>query len=138
MDFAGYSCGIQLIQLASSIGEVAFFELPCEPAQAAVVEILTSTSSCSAIVVVDISKGKQEACHEVGYWLSFFSCSYKSQAPLHVTVVGSHVDMLPTTVDAQEMLRHVCSEVNQSFYHWQHKDYKKHRCNATLSNTEAP
>ena len=116
-DFAAYSCGIQLIQLASSIGEVVFFELPCEPAQAAVVEILTSTSSCSAIVVVDISKGKQEVCHEVGYWLSFFSCSYKSQAPLQVTVVGSHVDMLPPTVDAQEMLRHVCSEVSQSFYH---------------------
>ena len=116
-DFAAYSCEIQLIQLVSSIGEVVVFELPCEPAQAAVVEILTSTSSCSAIVVVDVSKGKQEACHEVGYWLSFFSCSYKSQAPLHVTVVGSHVDMLPATVDAQEMLRHVCSEVSQSFYH---------------------
>jgi hypothetical protein len=102
--------------LASIIGEVAFFELPCEPAQAAVVEILTSTSSCSAIVVVDVSKGTVNASHEVGYWLSFFSCSHKSEIPLQVTVVGSHVDMLAPTVDAQEMLRHICSEVSQSFY----------------------
>ena len=116
VDFSAYNCGIQLIQLASSIGEVAFFELPCEPAQAAVVEILTSTSSCSAIVVVDISKGKQEASHEVGYWVSFFSYSYKSQVPLQVTVIGSYVDMFAPTVDAEEMLRCVCSEVSQSFH----------------------
>ena len=113
---SAHSGGFQLIQL-SSIGEVAFFEIPCEPAQAAAVEILTSTSSCCAIVVVDVSKGKQKASHEVGYWLSFFSCSYKGQGPLQVTVFGSHVDMLAPTVDAQEMLKLICSEVSQSFYH---------------------
>ena len=121
MDFAAYSCGIQLIQVASHISEVAFFELPCEPIQAAVVEILTSTSSCSAIVVVDVSKGKQKVSEELGYWLSFLSYSCKlinNQAPLRVTVVGSHVDILPQTLemDAQEMLVQVCRDVNQSFY----------------------
>ena len=117
MDFAAYSCGIQLIHIASSIGEVAFFELPCEPTQAAVVEILTSTSSCSAIVVVNVSKGKQKVSEELGYWLSFLSYSCKlTQAPLRVTVVGSHADILAPRIDAQEMLGQVCNEVKQSFY----------------------
>ena len=119
IDFAAYSCGIQLIHLSSSIGEVAFFELPCEPAQAAVVEIMTATSSCSAIVVVNVSKGRQKASEELGYWLSFLSYSCKlNQAPLRVTVVGSHADTLVPSlkIDAQEMLGQVCNEVSQSFY----------------------
>ena len=119
VDFVACSCGIQLIRLGSGIGEVTFFELPCEPTLAAAVEILTSTSSCSAIVIVDVSKGMQKVSKELGYWLSFLSYSCKlNQAPLRVTVVGSHVDILAQIleIDAQEMLVHMCRDVNQSFY----------------------
>ena len=99
------SSGLQVIQLTLNVGEVAFFELPCDPTQAAVVEILTSASNCSAIVVININ-GK-EASEVLGYWLSLLSCSCKCQVPLEVTVVGNHSDILEPAVDVQEVLRQV-------------------------------
>lgn len=81
---------------------------------AAVMESIASAPGSLVLIVVDLSRDKEEIAHCLNYWSSFINnLTGQSSGKPHLVVVGSHADVVKATIGEQPSTRlsDVCQEL---------------------------
>ena len=94
------TAGIIPVPIASQeLGDIIMYDLAGQyqyySSHAALLEKLVSSPGALLVVVVDLSKSKEEITQQLQYWSSFIEnhCSHSSSKPA-VVVIGSHADVV--------------------------------------------
>ena len=94
------TAGIIPVPIASQeLGDIIMYDLAGQyqyySSHAALLEKLVSSPGALLMVVVDLSKSKEEITQQLQYWSSFIEnhCSHSSSKPA-VVVIGSHADVV--------------------------------------------
>ena len=108
-----FTAGILPHHIESELGNYVVYDFAGQQeyysSHVAVLEQVMHRSAAIFLCMIDLSKGKEEVCQSLQYWLSFVdNASNTAEGTSHVVIVGSHADqVLPLEMDEKSSMLQV-------------------------------